>query len=318
MTEALDVNYAASLSRAKTAKQYPRQTAAKPRGQVIDATNRFVSNKRRRQPTGTPSRNADVIPLNAAEVPKARNPVDEMAFKQEMAKKRHMDQMRAQHFALPPELNELTKQLDSNEHAQAQDWYKDELEQGGLGDVIKEQLDKKFAKPVRDAIDKRIDELKKKAAEKVKEKIKEAFGKEVKKIAGKGVQKTIWSAIDQGAIVEVEGAALESWFGSGTLLTAYQGLTGALHGGKPMIPEGTILSFLEPPPLQTPSGKAPGSVTEGAGMLIALYDLIAWPLSILYIFLLVIIILLIHIAIASQLIIPALITAAATIIYSVF
>jgi len=315
---ALDANYAASLRQAQTSKRFPRQASAKPRGQVIDATNRFVSNGRRRKPAGTPSRNAEVIPLNAAQVPKARNQVDEMIFKQEMAKKRHMDKMRAQHFALPPEMDQLMNQLDEQQTMQAEGWYQNELERGGLGDVVKQQLDKTFAQPVRNAIDKRIDELKQKAMDKVKEKIKQAFGKQVKKVAGKGVQKTVWSAIDQGAIIEIEGAALESWFSSGTALSAYQAVTGALHGGKTLIPEGTILSFLEPPPLTTPSGKVPDNPGESLGMLIQLYDLFAWPLSILYIFLWVIVILLIHVAIASTLIVPALITAAATVIYAVF
>ena len=304
---ALDMHYAANLNRAKTAKQYPRQASQARAGQVIDATSRFASRGQR----------AEVIPLNAAQIPKAKNPVDEMTFKQQMAQKRHMDKLHAQQFALPNEFENFISQFPDEESNQMKDWYQDELEQGGLGDIVKEQLDKKFAKPIRDVVNKRIDELKEKAMDKVKEKAKEMFQESFKKIAGKGVHKAVWSAYDQGSIIEIEGAAVESVFGSGALLTTYQALTGALHGGKPLIPEGTILSFMEPPPLTVPSGKVPNNPTESVGMLIGMYDLLAWLLAPVYLFLLGVVALLIHVAIASTFMVPALLVAIGTVIYAI-
>ena len=165
---ALDMHYAANLNRAKTAKQYPRQASQARAGQVIDATSRFASRGQRETRALLEGHRAEVIPLNAAQIPKAKNPVDEMTFKQQMAQKRHMDKLHAQQFALPNEFENFISQFPDEESNQMKDWYQDELEQGGLGDIVKEQLDKKFAQPIRDVVNKRIDELKEKAMDKVK------------------------------------------------------------------------------------------------------------------------------------------------------
>ncbi len=298
---ALDMNRARALRANKFAKQNPSQARSRKRGQVIDASDRFVPNRTRRQQSKPGGHRAEVIPLNAAQVPNARNSVDEQVFKRDMAQKRHMDQMRAQQFALPDNFLQSASEFSEDEKNQMQDWYGEELEQGGMGDMIKAKLDQTFAQPIRNAVNKRIEELKQKAIEKVKAKAKEQFKKAFKKAAGKGTKKAIWSAVDQGAVIEVEGAALESWFSFGTVLTSWQGLTGALNGGKPFIAEGTVISWAEPPPLTVPSGKPPDNAAESVGMLINLYDLFMWLLIPVYWMLLIAVIALIHLAIVYTL-----------------
>jgi hypothetical protein len=294
---ALDVNYAAGNRRSQMRSRNPSQAKPRPRGQVIDASSRFTSNRTRKQAGRNPSISADVIPLNAARIPDKKNATKEQAHKRKMASNRHMDKMRAQHFGLPKELDDYSSDLTGGEMDQVKGWYGDELRGMGM-DRLLEKQQAGGQGLVRNAVNRKIEKLKEQAKEKVKKKAKEAFKKALKKTFASGTKKTVWSAIDQGAVVEVEGVAIETWFSSGALLTSYQGLTGALHGGKPFIPEGTVISWLEPPPLSHPSGKAPQNAAESLGMMIQLYDLFMWLLIPIYWFAVVAVILLMHLAVA--------------------
>lgn len=301
---AAQMDSSARLRASRMSRQRPAQQTArpKPRGQVLA----FEPNKRRSQPSGTPSSGlAEVIPLREGALgPSERSAEAEMAHRAEMERARHHDRTMARSYALPDDLSSFAGNFNDSERAQIGDWWNEEMESSTLPQMLEARGRLGVTDRLSGIVNKKIEEAKRKAIEKVKEKAKEQFNKAVEKYASEGVKKVVWSGINQGSVIEAEGALLESWFGSGTVGSVYQATLRLINGGKQMIPEGTILSPLEPTSLKFPGdsqGSAAGSkALQGVGMLEEAYDLLVWLLVPIYVLLLLAVIALIHLIIVQM------------------
>ena len=227
-----------------------------------------------------------------------------MAHRAEMERARHHDRTMARSYALPDDLSSFAGNFNDSERAQIGDWWNEEMESSTLPQMLEARGRLGVTDRLSGIVNKKIEEAKRKAIEKVKEKAKEQFNKAVEKYASEGVKKVVWSGINQGSVIEAEGALLESWFGSGTVGSVYQATLRLINGGKQMIPEGTILSPLEPTSLKFPGdsqGSAAGSkALQGVGMLEEAYDLLVWLLVPIYVLLLLAVIALIHLIIVQM------------------
>lgn len=199
----------------------------------------------------------------------------EILHKQKMAKERHENRLRAQSLAMPAELNTYTQNLADAGRDYVSDMYAQEMEMRGVNGLLAQQYGGQERSMTNKVLKLQMEKMKKEAAKVVIKEAKKALNTAMKEgfKAGKdSLTKGLWSAFAQGGVVESEGMALESWFGSGTITTSYQALLGALNNGEGLLKG--YLSFMEPTPCKTPAAaiKDPKSLMKPNGLMTTLYD----------------------------------------------
>jgi len=219
---------------------------------------------------------------NQGKSPEARAQLEEQHRQAEM-QRRNQERIKRDAYKMPPELNNYIDGVTDEARNHVQGMYENELDNKGMDRLLDQQYGKAQPQMAKQILAREKAKLKKETADIVKKQAKKALGEAFKKGIMKGgktvLTKTFWSGFAQGSITDLGtmGSDLESWFSPGTATGIYQLSIGTLHGGKKLLGEKGVISFIEPDPFKLTSQdmRDPKTIalSGGTNILIGVYDL---------------------------------------------